>query len=108
MASRSDSGRKGGLTTRARYSTEQRRAWGRMGGRPRDKPSYIEIRQRQLLERNGHNNEKEAAGPLGNNLSELRKLQRLQSRSSSTPEIQEAGTGQETPRGESLPERTAV
>ena len=104
MASRSDSGRKGGLTTRARYSTEQRRAWGRMGGRPR-LASYNDIRQRQLLERN--NNKQEVKGsPAG--LSGLKRLNKLRHRSNGIPEIQEAGTGQETPRGESLPERTAV
>ena len=105
MATRRDFRRKGGLTTRARYSTEQRRAWGRMGGRPRERLTHDEIRQRQLLERN--NNRQEVKGPPAG-LSELKRLNKLRHRSNGIPEIQEAGTGQETPRGESLPERTAV
>jgi len=102
---RRDSGRKGGTTTLKRYGRDQLREWGKRGGRPRN-PAYDDIRQQQLLERS-NNNHKEVKGPPGN-LGELRKLYKLRHRSNGIPEIAEAGTGHETPRGESLPERTAV
>jgi len=94
MTTRRDSGRKGGLTTLARYGRDQLAHWGKYGnpggnpgGRPRN-PDYGDIRQRQVLEK--QNNE-EVPGPPGN-LSQLKRLFKLQAAGRATNQIQEAGT----------------
>jgi hypothetical protein len=101
MRTRRDSGRKGGLTTLTRYGKAQLREWGRLGGRPRN-PDYGDIRQRQVLEK--QNNE-EVTGPPGN-LSQLRRLFKLQAAGRAANQIQEAGAVPKTPRGQSLPKET--
>ena len=93
---RRDSGRKGGTTTLKRYGRDQLREWGKRGGRPRN-PTYDDIRQQQLLERN-NNNHKEVKGPPGNNVRTLKMLHKLRRRSSGIDEMPQAGTAQETPR----------
>lgn len=74
MTTRSDSGRKGGLTTLRRHGKDKMREWGKLGGRPRN-PDYDDIRQRQALERQKKNEEDK--GPPGS-LGQLRRLYRLQ------------------------------
>lgn len=94
MATRVDSGRKGGTVTLQRYGRDQLAEWGKLGGRPRNL-TYDDIRQQQLLEQN--NNHKEVKGPPGD-ISHLRKLYKLRHGSSAIPEIVQVGTAQVTPR----------
>jgi len=103
MATRRDSGRKGGLTTLKRHGKAKLAEWGKLGGRPRSL-AYDDIRRDQSRGRN-NNNEKEVKG-ISDNLGELKRLYKRRG-SSAYPEIHEAGTTHETPRSESLPERKA-
>jgi hypothetical protein len=93
MATKRDSGKKGGLVTLERYGKDQLRTWGKLGGRPRDK-SYDEIRQQRRLERN---NNKEGMGPPGGNLRTLKTLYKLSQRSTDG-ENEQAGLADETPQ----------
>ena len=101
MATRADSGRKGGTVTLERYGKDQLAAWGKLGGRPRSR-TYDDIRQRQLLEE--RNNNKEAKG-LPGNVSALKRLYKLRGRSSPGAESEPAGLAPETPQEPALPER---
>jgi len=62
-------GRLGGLQTALRYSKEQRREWGKRGGRPR-LPTLAELRQQSVPVSN-ENNRRMAANS-SNNLRTLR------------------------------------
>jgi len=103
---RADSRRKGGLVTLQRYGREQLRDWGKLGGRPR-LPTHDEIRQQRLLEQD-NNNDKEVIQGSPSSLTQLRRQYKLRQRSNGNLEIPEAGIAQNTPTGQSLPEREAV
>jgi hypothetical protein len=100
MATRRDSGRKGGLTTLRRHGKAKLTEWGRRGGRPRN-PDYDEVRQQQSLR--NKQEVKQEGPPGGANLSSLQRLWRLRSRSSSD-QIAPAGIANENPT-EAVPAR---
>lgn len=81
MNTRRESGRKGGLVTLERYGKAQLRAWGRLGGRPRN-PDYDDIRQRQTLEKQNNGKEVNSEGPPAT-ITQLRRLYKLQAAESS-------------------------
>lgn len=91
---KSEAGRIGGTATLKRYGNDQLREWGKRGGRPRTL-TYIEIRQRQRLERNNNGNKEVIKGPPGS-LVELKRLHKLRRRSSGI-ELDQAGIANENP-----------
>lgn len=98
---KSDAGRLGGTVTLERYGRDQLAEWGKLGGRPRSM-TYDDITRRRRLEQN--NNHEEVKG-LPGSLTNLKKLYDARCRSSGGNGTTQAGIAQNTPTGQSLPER---
>lgn len=93
---RRDSGRKGGLTTLARYGREQLKEWGKLGGRRQREPNCDEM-ERQQQARARQTEQEVSLNPPGS-LTGLGRLYELRQGSTAT-EVGEAGATQVTPRG---------